>query len=240
MSGTAADMFAARAAEFGIQLTERQLAQFQEYATHLLAANELINLTRIDDLEAVYVKHFLDSLTCALAQDRPPGNLVDVGSGAGFPGLVLKICWPSTQVTLVESVGKKAAFLESMVQTLNLSGVRVIADRAEVLGQQTQHREQYDLAVARAVAPLNVLVEYLLPLLRPDGRMLAQKGRDPAEEVAAAAAAVTILGGEHLATQAISIPGLNAPRHLVWYRKVTSTPAAYPRRPGRPGKRPLA
>jgi len=167
----------------GIQLTSRQLAAFKKYEEVLLEWNKNINLTAIRDGEGIRNKHFLDSLTCMLAwRDRPPERLIDIGTGAGFPGIPLKIIMPRLQLTLVESVGKKLEFCRHIVDILGLENVTCLQARAEELGLAREHREKYDWAVARAVANLPVLAEYLLPLVRIGGGMLAQKGETgPAE-----------------------------------------------------------
>ena len=163
----------------GIQLSSRQLNTLELYEQELLRWNEHTNLTAIREPEQIRIKHFLDSLTCLLVmRDAPPARVVDVGSGAGFPGLPLKVIYPAMQLTLVESIGKKVDFCRHVVQTLGLEGVQVVQERAETLGQMPEHRQQYDWALARAVAVMNVLVEYLLPLARIGGAALALKGRE--------------------------------------------------------------
>ncbi|MCA9986193.1 MAG: 16S rRNA (guanine(527)-N(7))-methyltransferase RsmG, partial [Anaerolineales bacterium] len=166
-------------------------------------------------------------------------RLIDVGTGPGFPGLPLKIIFPSLQLTLVESVAKKARFLEAAVAELGLSDVTVLVERAEAVGQMAAHREQYDWAVARAVAELRVLVEYLLPLCRLEGHMVAMKGAGAETELAAAGTALATLGGGPAQVQAVDLPGLEGDLVLVAIPKVAATPADYPRRPGRPTKKPL-
>ena len=160
---------------FNVHLIGRQVLALATYEKELLSWNQKFNLTAIRDVEGIRVKHFLDSFSCVLAwKANPPSRLIDVGTGAGFPGIPLKILYPSTRVTLVESVGKKAAFCQHIIELLKLDGVEIINVRAENVGQDLRHREQYDWAVARAVAKLNVLSEYLLPLVKVGGRMLAQ------------------------------------------------------------------
>lgn len=233
------DELKAAAMTMGISLSAGQLTQFETYYQELGHWNQQLNLTGIVERTEVMVKHFLDSLSCLLALPDLPQTVVDVGSGAGFPGLVLKIAQPHIQLALIEATGKKAAFLEHLVQKLALSQVTVLNERAETIGQQADRRERYHLAVARAIAPLPVLAEYALPLLRLDGLLLAQKGADPAPEVAAAARALEVLGGRHLKTLPVTIPQLDAARHLVLIQKTGPTPKHYPRQPGRPAKKPL-
>lgn len=223
-----------------LDLTSAQLAAFQIYAAELQAWNRKFNLTAIKDLEGIQVKHFLDSLSLlkVLRPDRRC-KLVDVGTGAGFPGLPLKIVCPAMQLTLLEATGKKAHFCEHMVAMLKLSGVQVVKARAEELGQDPAHREQYDWAVARAVAEMSVLAEYLLPLVRLGGHGLAQKGGDAPQETNPAIAAIGRVGGELERIVPVELPGIVEIRHLVVLKKIAATPPAYPRRPGVPVKTPL-
>ena len=180
----------------GIQLSSRQLNALELYEQELLRWNEHTNLTAIREPEQIRIKHFLDSLTCLMVmRDSAPARIVDVGSGAGFPGLPLKIIYPAMQLTLVKSVGKKADFCRHVIQKLGLEGVQVVQERAETLGQMPEHRQQYDWALARAVAVMNVLVEYLLPLARIGGAALAMKGESAPAEAHAAEHATHLLGG---------------------------------------------
>ena len=224
----------------GVQLNERQRAAFDLYARELLEWNRKFNLTSITDPEQIRIKHFLDSLSCWLAiQAEPPGNLVDVGTGAGFPGIPLKIIHPEIHLSLVEATGKKAGFLLHLVQFLRLEDVHVATNRAEEFGQVAAHREAFDWAVARAVAPMAVLAEYLLPVVKIGGHALAQKGKDAVAEVEASKVAIKKLGGELQELKKVDVPGLDEERYLVVIKKVSPTPETYPRRPGLPGKRPL-
>jgi 16S rRNA (guanine527-N7)-methyltransferase len=169
----------------------------------------------------------------------PRTKLVDVGTGAGFPGLPLKIVCPALQLTLVEATGKKVKFCQHVVEKLNLSGVSVIKARAEEVGRDPAHREQYDWAVARAVAEMPTLAEYLLPLVKRGGRAVAQKGEGAPGETRAAEGAIARLGGELEQVVPIELPGIVETRYLVVIRKTAATPLAYPRRPGVPTKTPL-
>jgi len=223
-------------------LSPSQQTAFARYADELLAWNEHTNLTAIRSREEIYRKHFEDSLTCIQAWgEQPPHHLIDIGAGAGFPGLPLKIVYPAMQLTLVESVAKKTAFCQHIVTLLGLEGVTILAERAETLAQQPQHREQYDWAVARAVASLPVLAEYLLPFVRLGGHMLAQKGTltQTQVELQAAANAIHTLGGNLRTVLPVQAAGLEEERCLVIIRKAAPTPARYPRRPGMPTKKPL-
>jgi 16S rRNA (guanine527-N7)-methyltransferase len=169
----------------------------------------------------------------------PPRTLIDVGTGAGFPGIPLKILYPSMRLTLVESVGKKAEFCRHAAGTLKLDAVEVIHARAEEVGQMPAHREKYEWAVARAVANLPVLAEYLLPLVQVGGSMLAQKGQGGPAEAHKAGNAMKVLGGEIRQLTRLALPGVAEDRYLVVAKKVAATPKGYPRKPGIPAKKPL-
>jgi 16S rRNA (guanine527-N7)-methyltransferase len=229
------------AQQFNLSLTEAQLRAFELYSQELIAWNQSINLTRIVEPREIAVKHFLDSLSVCLALPdlSLPFFMIDVGSGAGFPGLPLKIARPGIELTLVESTAKKTAFLRHMVDVLNLTGVTVLTARAEEAGRRPNHRQRYDVAAARAVAPLPVLAEYTLPLVKVGGRVIIQKGKNPTAELKDAAKALEILGGQVKQILPVSVPGLEAARHLLIIQKDKATPEQYPRRPGRPAKRPL-
>jgi len=224
----------------GIQLTPRQLVAFERFEKELLEWNARFNLTAIRDSKGIRTKHFLDSLTCIMAwRDNPPDSLVDVGTGAGFPGIPLKILQPSLQLTLVESVGKKADFCRHMVSTLGLEKVEVVQARAEEVGQMTRLREQSCWAVGRAVANLPILVEYLLPLARIGGGVLAQKGESGPAEAHASERAIHLLGGRLRQLVKVHLPGVAEDRYLVIIDKIAATPPNYPRRVGFPAKKPL-
>ncbi|MFQ3660796.1 MAG: 16S rRNA (guanine(527)-N(7))-methyltransferase RsmG [Chloroflexaceae bacterium] len=238
MADPAERLLAETAAAWGLPLNPAQLHQFAIYTDELLAWNAHTNLTAITDRPAIYVRHFLDSLALARFWGPPPATLVDIGTGAGFPGVLLKILHPALALTLVESVGKKTAFLNHLVGVLGLEQVRVVTARAEALGRDPGEREHYDVATARAVADLRVLAEYALPLLRVGGLLLAPKGADAAREIEAAHRAVTILGGTIEQVVPIELPGVE-PRTLVVARKVAPTDLRYPRPVGTPARRPL-
>jgi 16S rRNA (guanine527-N7)-methyltransferase len=224
----------------GIHLTSRQVKAFSVFEQELIAWNEKFNLTAIRELESIRTKHFLDSLTVLSELNHPtPERLVDVGTGAGFPGIPLKIVLPVLKLTLVESVGKKAEFCRHLVKQLDLKDVEVINLRAEVMGQMPQHREQYDWAVARAVSSMPVLAEYLLPLVRVGGGMLAQKGGNAHAEVQNAEKAFRILGGSLRRIIPVTLPGVVEERYIVVVDKKATSPVQYPRRAGLPAKKPL-
>jgi 16S rRNA (guanine527-N7)-methyltransferase len=232
------DLLATTAAAWGLQLDQSQLDQFATYAAELRRWNERINLTAISDDCEIAVRHFLDSLRCALSWGTAPTSLIDVGAGGGFPGLPLKILRPELRLTLVESVEKKAAFLRHTVAELSLGDVSIIVDRAEKVGRAHIHREQYDVAVARAVARLRVLAEYCLPFCRIGGCFLAPKGAQITGELADAQKAIEQLGGRFIALEDVDLPGVER-RTLVVVEKIGPTPPQYPRGVGVPAKRPL-
>ena len=224
----------------GIQLSSAQLSALKRYEEELIEWNQQLNLTAIDQPEKIRIKHFLDSLTCLKAmRDTPMDRVVDVGAGAGFPGLPLKIVCPPMRLTLVESVGKKASFCQHVVDTLGLENVTVLAERAEVVGTLPEHRERYDWALARAVAALPVLAEYLLPLVQIGGRVLAMKGESGPAEAHASERAFQLLGGHLRQLLPVTLPGVEEQRYLVVIDKVAATPDRFPRRVGIPSKRPL-
>lgn len=224
----------------GLSLSSAQRHAFERYAAELLDWNRRVNLTAIVEPEAIGIKHFLDSLTCLLAmRGQTAGRVIDIGTGAGFPGLPLKIVTPALQLTLVEATGKKADFCRHIVDLLGLDGVEVLHARAEEVGQMPAHRQAYGWALARAVAPLAVVAEYLLPLLRLGGRAIAMKGESGPAEAQQAEAALRVLGGTLRQLLPVELPGVAESRYLVVIEKTAATPAAYPRRSGVPARRPL-
>ena len=226
---------------FGVKLSEEQREQFRVYEALLIDWNSKINLTAVRDPEGIRIKHFLDSLSCVpVLGDMNGRSLIDIGTGAGFPGIPLRIVYPGLRLTLVDSVGKKADFCQLVVNTLHLKGLKVLKDRSEELGAAKIHREQYDAATARAVAVMPVLCEYLLPLVRVGGKMLAMKGESAPEETLTAAAAIGKLGGAEPALTEVVLPGVEGKRYLVSIPKTAHTPAGYPRRTGLPLKKPIS
>ncbi len=230
------------AAALGIRLDREQIGRFRTYHEALILWNRRINLTSIVDDDRVQSHHFLDSLTVASALPRPvlqDGRVMDVGSGAGFPGVPLKIAFPGLRLALVESTGKKVEFLERLVGLLGLSGVEVLTGRAETLGREPRFRERFDAVLARALGPLPVVAELTLPFARIGGVLVAQRRGDLAREVEEAAPALDALGGGAADVRPVDLPGLADGRALVVVTKIAQTSERYPRRPGAPSKRPI-
>jgi 16S rRNA (guanine527-N7)-methyltransferase len=224
----------------GIPLSEQQIRVFGRYEEALREGNRRVNLTAITSREEIRLKHFLDSLSClGIMQPKAGMRVIDVGTGAGFPGIPVKIGAPGIRLTLVESTGKKADFCRRLIELLQLRDVTVLQARAEDVGQDPAHRERYDWALARAVAGLPTLAEYLLPMVRIGGCALAQKGESGPTEVQAASRAVELLGGTIEKIAPVELPGIAEIRYLIVLRKTAATPPQYPRRPGMPSKKPL-
>lgn len=229
------------AAGLSVALGDAQVAQFRRYRDELIAWNRRVNLTAVTEPDEVVRKHFLDSLSVAAALSGGAWEsglrLLDVGSGGGFPGIPLAIAFPQWDVALLEATGKKAAFLEHVVELLGLDGASVLGGRAETVAHDPEHREAYDVVVSRAVAPMAVLAELCLPFCRPGGTFIAQKSRGAGEEVTSARMAMETTGGTLARLQEVGYDGGEG--LLVVVEKGGRTPARYPRRSGIPAKRPL-
>ncbi len=231
------DDFIAAARAFEVVLTPAQCDAFEAYYRELVAWNARVNLTAITARDEVWLKHFLDSLSVA-PWVRAARRVLDVGSGAGFPGVPLKIALLHLNVTLLEATGKKVAFLQHLVAQLALRDISILHARAEDAAHDTAQRAQYDVVVARAVAPLVTLLEYALPFVRVGGLFIAQKGVAVDEEIRAATYACEVLGGRWRDIVPVQLPGLEQ-RHLVVVEQVAATPARFPRRAGVPERKPL-
>lgn len=224
----------------GIQLSETQLSQFATYYQLLVEWNQKMNLTAITEEKEVYLKHFYDSITLALVHDFQVGQaLCDVGSGAGFPSIPLKIVFPDIKITIVDSLNKRINFLKEVCQQLGLADVSLYHDRAETFGQNSQFRGSFDLVTARAVARLNVLCELCLPLVKQEGYFYALKASQSEEELQEAKPAIAILGGKFITESSVHLPNVDDQRHIIQIQKKKVTPKKYPRKPGLPNKQPI-
>ena len=226
--------------EMGLTFTDEQMELFAKYDDFLIDYNTKINLTRIIDPREVAVKHFGDSLTLLTQDVLPQGaSIADVGTGAGFPGIPLAISRPDLQITLMDSLRKRIEFLRELIQALGITNVTLVWGRAEELGQNPQYRDRFDIVIARAVAPLRVLVELCLPLTKTNGVFLAMKGPKAEEEVEAATNALKIIGGKLIGTRIVVLPLLKEMRTLVHILKNRPTPREYPRKAGTPERQPI-
>ncbi len=226
--------------EKGIALSPSQLEQFETYFKLLVEWNEKVNLTAITDKEEVYLKHFYDSISPSFFIDfNQDITLCDVGAGAGFPSIPLKICFPSIKLSIVDSLNKRITFLKTLTDELGLQDVSLYHDRAETFGKLAEHREKYDFVTARAVARLSVLSELCLPLVKKGGKFIALKGAGADDEVLAGKKALTILGGKMNKDFYFQLPKEDSKRHIIMIDKVKETPKKYPRKPGTPNKQPL-
>jgi 16S rRNA (guanine527-N7)-methyltransferase len=230
------------AQSLGINLTPLQLRQFEDYYRLLIDWNTRINLTSITDYDEVQVKHFLDSLSVASIDSARWGKgsrVIDIGTGAGLPGVPLKITFPDIKLTLLEATMKKTKFLEKVVDELGLQNSEIVAERAEIASHDTNHRESYDIVLSRAVAVLPTLAELMLPFCNIGGVCIVQKKGDIGEEIKQAGKAISVMGGKLREVKAVELKELDDNRWLVILDKISLTPANYPRRPGMPEKRPV-
>ena len=236
------EQFSEALKEKGIELTNRQMEQFSVYFKTLVEWNEKMNLTAITDESEVYVKHFFDSISAAFNynfNENKSLTVCDVGAGAGFPSIPLKICFPHIHVTIVDSLKKRIGFLEELADQLGLEGVEFYHDRAEQFGQNKAFRGQFDVVLARAVARMSVLSELCLPLVKKDGIFLVMKGAQAADELSDAERAIQVLGGKVENTYTFSLPVEDSERTIYHIRKLKNSPKKYPRKPGTPNKDPI-
>jgi 16S rRNA (guanine527-N7)-methyltransferase len=234
------EQFEAMLREKGISLTDQQLKQFEQYYEILVEWNEKMNLTAITDKEEVYLKHFYDSITASFYFDfTKPFRLCDVGAGAGFPSIPLKIAFPHIQLTIVDSLNKRISFLNHLANELKLENVEFIHDRAETFGVNPTHREAYDVVTARAVARMSVLSELCLPLVKVGGHFIAMKALHANEELEKGKKAIVTFGGKIEEIFTFTLPIEESERTIVVVKKEKQTPKKYPRKPGTPGKLPI-
>ena len=220
------------------ELTGKMQQQFEDYMKLLLEWNEKINLTAITEEDDIILKHFADSLTIS-KYIKEGKSIVDVGTGAGFPGMPVKIVREDVKVTLVDSLNKRILFLQDVVEKLGLQKVQTLHYRAEEFGQNKKYRESFDIATSRAVANLSTLVEYLLPLVKVGGICICMKGSEIKEELENSKKAIQTLGGQIEKVEEFLLPGSDIKRNIVIIKKINSTPNRYPRKPGTPAKEPL-
>jgi 16S rRNA (guanine527-N7)-methyltransferase len=226
--------------EKGIILSPRQLEQFEQYYQLLIEWNEKMNLTAITDKPSVYLKHFFDSLSPAFYYDfSKTVSICDVGAGAGFPSVPLKICFPHLKLSIVDSLQKRITFLNYLASKLELEDVAFYHDRAETFGRKEGIRESFDVVIARAVARMSVLSELCLPLVKMNGTFIAMKAAAAGEELEQGKTAIKVLGGEIAAIHQFTLPLEESERTIIFIDKKRKTPNKYPRKPGMPNKLPI-
>ena len=226
--------------EHGIELSDKQQEQFRQYFELLVEWNEKMNLTAITDAPSVYLKHFYDSITAAFYVDlNGLKTICDVGAGAGFPSIPLKICFPELHVTIVDSLNKRIGFLEHLATILQLENVHFVHARAEDFGQNPKYREKFDIVTARAVARLSVLAELCVPLVKKGGIFISMKGAAAGDELADAKKALSVLGAVIKEEHSFTLPIENSERSIFVFDKEKNTPKKYPRKPGVPNKSPI-
>ncbi len=225
--------------EYNIQLDEAKIGHFKKYMELLKEWNQKFNLTAIEEDKEIAVKHFVDSVSILPYLPEGKCSLADVGTGAGFPGIPVKIARNDVDVMLVDSLDKRVTFLKEVIKELKLEAISAVHSRAEDFGAKAEYRERFDVSVARAVASLPVLLEYCLPLVKTGGIFIAMKGSNMEEELAQSKKALDILGGKIEKVEELTLPFSDMKRNVVVIRKFRQTPAKYPRKPGKPSKEPL-
>jgi len=234
------DVFKSGLEELNISLSEKQIEQFITFYEYLVEKNKVMNLTGITEFEDVIIKHFLDSLALVKACDLSGDiSIIDIGTGAGFPGIPLKIAFPNIKITLLDSLNKRIKFLDEVIEMLGLENINTIHGRSEDFGVNVAYREQYDLCVSRAVANLAVLSEFCIPFVKVGGQFISYKAGDSSEEVKDGEFAVNILGGKIQKEIPFTVPNSDITRKLVVIDKVKNTGKKYPRKAGTPVKSPI-
>lgn len=234
------EIFKEKLSELGITLNEKQFAQFDRYYELLTEWNKVMNLTGITEYEEVNEKHFVDSLSIVKAVDiNQIHTVIDVGTGAGFPGIPLKIAFPHLKITLLDSLNKRIKFLNTVIEELKLSDINTIHGRAEDYGRQPEYREKYDLAVSRAVANLSTLSEYCIPYIRVGGIFVSYKSGEVEDEVESSKTAIKVLGGTQNKIVKFQLPGSDISRSFIKVEKIKNTGKKFPRKAGMPGKEPI-
>lgn len=229
-----------KAEQLGIRLSEKQLEQFQCYYERLIEKNKVMNLTAITECEEVVDKHFVDSILLGSVKELSgKKRVIDVGTGAGFPGIPLKIVYPELEITLLDSLNKRVKFLDEVIEELGLTGIQAVHSRAEDMAQDAAHRQQYDICVSRAVANLATLSEYCIPFVKQGGYFISYKSTQIEEELKQAKKAVQVLGGTLEQVETVQIPGTTIKRQFVMIRKTGTTPKKFPRKAGTASKTPI-
>ncbi|MGN0152856.1 MAG: 16S rRNA (guanine(527)-N(7))-methyltransferase RsmG [Lachnospiraceae bacterium] len=232
------------ALQFNIELSDKQIEQFQIYYELFVETNKVMNLTAITELDEVITKHFLDSLALAqvypeICDDSKNITVLDLGTGAGFPGIPLKIAFPHLQITLMDSLNKRIKFLQSVIDELGLCGIEAVHGRAEEAARNKSYRENFDLCVSRAVANLSTLSEYCIPFVKVGGEFISYKAADIEEEVNNAKKAIQVLGGKLTSVKKLTLPNSDIERSFVMIQKEKTTPKSYPRKAGTASKEPI-
>lgn len=226
--------------ELGLKITETQQEQFMKYYEMLVETNKVMNLTAITDLDEVMVKHFIDSLLVVKSTDMNKyDSMIDVGTGAGFPGIPIKIMFPHLEVTLLDSLNKRLRFLNEVIEKLKLEKITTVHGRAEDAGHNRDNRESYDLCVSRAVANLSTLSEYCIPFVKKNGDFISYKSSVSDDEICESEKAIKLLGGKIISKSKVPLPCSDVERTFVVINKINLTPKKYPRKAGTPSKEPI-